>query len=305
MRDETPISQIIASEMCNCAHVQEAIESHLQEYQASNTSRQTRCLKSFCLNETSIYTKPTSVITSALSRYQKPPNKDVQDHLVSHLQEEEDVLRRRDPSFSIASVKTPLYESNRSDGLHETGTVEGSVIARIIVSLRHTEPFLMEHVTKLELLRDSESWTLNTLINAIRSYERKMNESFHTDVASTDTAVLNHYKVKYLSGDEHGAVHDYDFLIQHASLPSTHLSLLTLHNHRIKRQNRILPTLTNSKFQLKFRPLRLCILLIGFRLQRKAYKSCVNLLPPLVRHQIRHRPMSLKDLVGARLFRKS
>ena len=212
VRDETAIAQILTSEMWNCAPVQEAVESHLQEHQASNTSCQTPCLKSFCLKETSIYTKPTSVITSALSRYQKLPSMDVQEHLVAHPQKEEDLLRRRDPSISIASVKTQLYGSNTSDGGHETGTVEDSVIARILDSLRPTEPFLMKHLKKLELFRDSESWTLNTLINAIRLYERKMTESFHTDVASTDSAVLNHYKAKSLSRDEkYGAGHDYDF----------------------------------------------------------------------------------------------
>lgn len=136
---------------------------------------------------------------------------DVQEHLVAHLQKEEDLLLRRDPSISAASVKTYLYGSNRLHGSHETGTVEDSVIARILDSLRPTEPFLMEHLKKLELLRDGENWTLNTLISAIRSYERNTTESSHTDVASTDTAVLNHYKAKSLSHDEHGAVHDYEF----------------------------------------------------------------------------------------------
>lgn len=226
VRDEKTIAEVLSSELWNYTIIQAPIDAHLTHHSQEQSACSVRRLIRFCLKEASIYTKPTSVITSALSRYQKPSDMDVQEHLTAHLQKERDLLLRRDSAISDEAMQSSLYGSTAADGTHVTGSCEDSAISRVLDSLRPTEPFLMEHLDKLELLQSFLGWTLTSLIKAIQLHERKLNESTHFVPSRTDSALVSHHKAKIKYRQRSQLFHNYNFYD-----PTTYTSIVTPDTH--------------------------------------------------------------------------
>ncbi len=75
------------------------------------------------------------------------------------------------------------------------GSVEDSIIALLLDSLRPLETDLIEHLDRLILYSGGSTWTLTSLIDAIRAYEPNMN-SLPPSSSAHGSALIRHYKAK-------------------------------------------------------------------------------------------------------------
>ncbi len=132
------------------------------------------CLLNFALSTDEVYTKSPADLSSALARYIKPSTMDVSEHLTAHLVKEEDLIRRRNVNISAGDLHTAMYGSDDAAGKHTAGSVEdsimmiGAMIARLLNSLRPSEPDHIEHLDRLILYIGGSTWTLTSLIDAPR-----------------------------------------------------------------------------------------------------------------------------------------
>ncbi len=83
---------------------------------------------------------------------------DVSEHLTAHLAKEEDLIRRRNVN-SAGDLHTVMYGSDDAAGKHTAGSVEDSIIARLLDSLRPSEPDIIEHLDHLILYIGGSTWT--------------------------------------------------------------------------------------------------------------------------------------------------
>ncbi len=76
---------------------------------------------------------------------------DASEHLTAHLAKEEDLIRRRHVNISAGDLHTAMYGSDDAAGQHTPGSVKGLIIARLLDSLRPSEPDDIEHLDRLIL----------------------------------------------------------------------------------------------------------------------------------------------------------
>ncbi len=81
-------------------------------------------------------------------------------YLTAHLAKEEDLIRRRNVNISAGDLHTAMYGSEDAAGKHTAGSVEDSIIARLLDSLRPSEQDLIEHLDRLILYLGGSTWTV-------------------------------------------------------------------------------------------------------------------------------------------------
>ncbi len=106
------------------------------------------------------------------------------------------MIRRRDVRISPAALHEVMYGTDEANGKHISGSAEDAILARLLDSLRPSEPDLIEHLDRLILFLGESNWTLKALIEAIRSYERKMNSLPASSSSAHGAALIRHYQAK-------------------------------------------------------------------------------------------------------------
>lgn len=145
-----------------------------------------------------------------MARYHKPATMDVGEHLSAHLAKEEDLLRRQNVAISQDELNTSLYGSTDTDRKHTTGQFEDTVVSRLLDSLGPSEGPLVEFLDSLLLLQGTSSWTLQPLIDAIRTYERKQHSLPQSSSTKEGAAIIRYYQAKSDARSSRSKVRSYD-----------------------------------------------------------------------------------------------
>ncbi len=121
---------------------------------------------------------------------------DVTEHLKAHLAKDEDLIRRREVRSPPADLQKAMSGNNDVNGKHILSSAEDSVLARLLDSLRPSEPDLIEHLDRLILFLGESKWMFKALIEAIRSCEIKMNSAPASSSSAHGAALIRHYHAK-------------------------------------------------------------------------------------------------------------
>ncbi len=196
VRNPVDIARLLTAELRNCVAIQDVIEEHIASHELDVVRLHRVRLLEFVLSNDHVYAKTTADLTRAFARYTKPPTMDVNEHLTAHLAKEEDLIRRLNVRITPADLHEALYGKEDAREKHLSGSAEDTVMARLLDSLRSSELNLIEHLNRLILFLGESSWTSKALIEAIRSYERKMNSLPASSSSAHGAALIRHYQAK-------------------------------------------------------------------------------------------------------------